>query len=153
MQEYLTQCEQLRKVHGDWGVHYRYTYGVAGERFFREIKDKGHLAASSCPKCKQRFLPPSLYCEDCFAEMSDYQPVQGAGTVHSFTVLHDSLEDKPLPEPIIAAFVQFEGVRGGVLAPLRGVKPDQVKLGLRVKPVINKDQPTHGPADICWMPA
>ncbi len=153
MHEYLTQPEQLRQVHGDWQVHYRYTYGVAGERFFREIKNTGQLVASSCPKCSKRFLPPSLYCEDCFVEMTEYSPVEGAGTVQSFTVLHDSLENAPLPEPIVAAFVQFDGVSGGLLGPLRGLKPDQVKIGQRVKPVIETGQPTHSIVDLAWEPA
>lgn len=153
MLEYLTQPEQLRKVHGDWAVHYRYTYGVAGERFFREMKDHGHLVASTCPKCKQRFLPPSMYCEDCFVEMTDYTPVKGHGTVQSFTVLHDSLEETPLAEPIVAAFVQFDGVRGGLLAPLRGVKPDQVRIGQAVKAAINTQQATHSITDLVWVPA
>ncbi|MHC4093122.1 MAG: Zn-ribbon domain-containing OB-fold protein [Planctomycetota bacterium] len=153
MQEYLTQTEQLRKVHGDWAVQYRYTYGVAGERFFREIKDNGRLVASSCPKCKRRFLPPNMYCEDCFVEMTEYGPVEGTGTVQSFTVLHESLDETPLSEPVVAAFVQFEGVSGGLLAPLRDVKPDQVTIGMPVKLALNTEQPTHGAADICWVRA
>ena len=153
MREYLTQNTEPRKVHGDWTVHYRYTYGVAGERFFRELKDRGHLVASTCPKCKKRFLPPNQYCEDCFVEMTEYAPVQGNGTVHSFTVLHESLEETPLPEPVIAAFVQFEGVAGGLLAPLKGVTPDRVKIGLKVKPVLEAKQPQHSMQDLSWAPA
>ena len=153
MHEYQTQTEQLRKVHGDWGVYYRYTYGVAGERFFREMKDRGHLVASTCPKCRKRFLPPSQYCEDCFVEMTEYSPVASAGTVQSFAVLHESLDETPLPEPIIAAFVQFDGVSGGLLAPLRGIRPDQVKIGERVKAVIEKQKPTHSIADLSFAPA
>ena len=150
---YLTKTDQLRDAPGDWGVHYRYTYGVAGERFFREVKDHGRLVASSCPKCQRRFLPPSQYCEDCFVEMTEYEPVEGAGTVHSFTVLRTSLEETPLPEPLVAAFVKFDGIDGGLLAPLRGVKPDQAKIGMPVKLALETDQPTHSAADLGWVPA
>lgn len=153
MREYLTHTEQPLKVYGDWGVHYRYTYGVAGERFFRELKERAHLLASTCPKCKKRFLPPSLYCEDCFVEMIEYGPVTGPGTVDSFTVLHDSLEERPLPEPIVAAFVRFDGIAGGLLAPLKGIAPQQVRIGLKVKPVIETRQPTGSIRDLAWIPA
>ncbi len=153
MHEYLTRSDQLRQVHGDWQVHYRYTYGVAGERFFRELKDHGHLVASTCPKTGKRYLPPSLYCEDTFVEMTEYSPVQSPGTVQSFTVLHDSLENEPLAEPIVVAFVEFDGVSGGLLAPLRDVKPDQVKIGLKVKPAIDTKQPTNSMVDLAWVPA
>ncbi len=153
MREYLTQTAQLRQVPSDWGVYYRYTYGVAGERFFREQKDHGHLVASVCPKCGRRFLPPSLYCEDCFVEMTEYQPVPGVGTVQTFTVLHESLDESPLPEPLVVAFVQFEGVHGGLLGTLRGVRPDQVRIGQPVKLALRTGQPTPSAADIGWVPA
>jgi len=153
MREYLTQNEQPRQVFGDWGVHYRYTYGVAGERFFRELKDHGHLVASKCPQCGRRFLPPSLYCEDCFVEMSEYAPVSGPGTVHSFTVVHESLEETCLAEPIVAAFVTFEGVTGGLLAPIKGVAPQQVAIGMKVQPVVETARPTHSICDLSWRPA
>ncbi len=153
MREQLTRNLEARAVHGDWGVWYRYTYGPAGERFFREIKDRQRLVASVCPKCGRRFLPPSLYCEDCFVEMTEFQPVAGTGTIDSFTVLHDSLEETRLAEPIIVALVRFEGVTGGCLAPLKGVKPDAVRIGMKVKPVFNTQQPTNSIADLSWSPA
>ena len=153
MREYLTNNAEPKAVPGDWGVWYRYTHGVAGERFFREIKDHKRLVASTCPKCKRRFLPPSLYCEDCFVEMTEYQPVEGLGTVDTFTVLHESLEEQPLPQPIVAALVRFEGVTGGLLAPVGGVGPDQVKIGMKVKPVFEAKRPTNGMADLRWAPA
>jgi len=135
MREYVVKNTELKSVPGDWGVWHRYTYGVAGERFFREVKDHGRLVASVCPQCRHAVLPPSLYCEDCFAEMTEYQPVGDVGTVHSFTVLRESLEETALPEPVVAALVQFEGVKGGFLGALKGVAPEQVRIGMRVKAV------------------
>jgi len=153
MREYLTQNEQPRTVYGNWGVHYRYTYGVAGERFFRELKDRGHLVASVCPKCRRQFLPPSLYCEDCFVEMTEYVPVEGHGTVYSFTVLRESLDETPLATPIVAALVQFDGVAGGLLAPLQGVSPDKVEIGMKVRAAIRAEKATASIADLSWVPA
>lgn len=151
--EYLTRNVEPRQVVGDWGVHYRYTYGVAGERFFRELREQGRLLASSCPRCRRRFLPPSLYCEDCFVEMTEYTPVEGVGTVESFTVLHRSLEDEPLTNPIVAAFVRFEGVTGGLLAPVEGVAPQQVQIGMKVRPVIRPGLPSGSIRDLTFAPA
>lgn len=153
MREYITNATQLKSVSGDWGVWYRYTHGVAGEKFFRQLIEKQELTGSVCPKCKRTFLPASLYCEDCFAEMSEYRAVSGPGTVASFTVLHESLEETPLEQPIVAAFVQYDGVSGGLLAPLRDVAPEQVRIGMRVRPVINSRQPTYTIRDLAFVPA
>ncbi len=152
MREYVTSTTQLKPVTGDWGVWHRYTHGVAGEKFFRALKDKRELTASECPKCKRTFLPASLYCEDCFCEMTATKAVSGAGTVASFAILRESLDETPLPEPVVAAFVQFDGVSGGLLAPLRGVKPEQVRIGMRVKPQIAA-QPSGAITDLSFVPA
>lgn len=135
MQEYLTKNVEPKTVFGDWPVWHRYTYGVAGERFFREMKEHGRFVASTCPQCRRSFLPPIMYCEDCFVEMTEYRPVEGPGTVESFSVLHESLDETPLAEPILIAFVRFDGVTGGWLAPLAGVAPEEVHIGIRVKPI------------------
>jgi len=93
-----------------------------------------------------------LYCEDCFAEMSENRPIAGTGTVHTFSVLHESLEETRLEKPIIAAFVQFDGVTGGLLAPLEGVSPDKVQIGMKVKAAFNTKSPTKSILDLTWVP-
>jgi hypothetical protein len=152
MREHITNAAELKRVSGDWGVWHRYTHGVAGEKFFRALRDKRELTASECPTCKRTFLPANLYCEDCFVELTATRPVAGVGVVASFTVLHESLDEAPLEEPLVAAFVQFEGVTGGLLAPLKGVKPDQVRIGLKVKPAF-APQPTGAITDLAFGPA
>lgn len=153
MTEYLTKNTLPKPVPGNWSVWYRYTYGVAGERFLREINDNRRLMGSFCPQCKKVFLPPSLYCEDCFAEMSEYRPIAGTGTVHTFSVLHESLEETPLAKPIVAAFVQFDGITGGLLAPLEGVSPEKVQIGMKVNVSFNTKTPTKSILDLTWVPA
>jgi uncharacterized OB-fold protein len=141
MREFVTSNSHIKTVPGDWSVWFRYTYGVAGERFMREM-DSGRLLGSVCPKCKRTFLPASLYCEDCFVEMSEQKPVAGDGAIHTFTVLHESLEETRLDKPVVIAFVKFEGVTGGWLAPLDGIPPEKVRIGLKVRPVFKKDKPS-----------
>lgn len=141
MHEYLTRNVEPVQVPGDWNVSHRYTYGVAGERFFREVMDNGRLMASRCPKCSRSFLPPTLYCEACFVEVTDFRAVESQGTVASFTVLHESLDETERGEPVVIAFVEFEGIAGGWLAPLAGVAAEKVSIGMAVKPVFKpKDQ-------------
>jgi len=46
--------------HGDMEAQYIYTAGIAGERFFRELKDNGKLVGTRCPKCDITYMPPRM---------------------------------------------------------------------------------------------
>ena len=135
MWEKITRPGDARSLRGDIPIHHRYTLGVAGERFFKEMRDHRRLLASRCPKCREALLPPKMYCERCFEETTDWIPVEGPGYVESFTVLHISLDEEPLEEPAVVAFIVWEGVRGGLVHRIRGVKPGGVKTGISVEPV------------------
>ena len=148
MLDKVKQPEQARRVSGDVPIYHRYTLGVAGERFFKTLRDQRQILASPCPGCQDRLLPPKMYCERCFEETSDdWSPVEGPGYVRSFTVLHRSLDEEPLDAPEVVALVGWEGVRGGIIHRLGGVDPSDVFLGLAVEPVWSEER-TGAMADI-----
>ena len=134
MLEKIGDPTSVRSRRGDIPIYHRYTLGVAGERFFRAMRDQGQLLASQCPGCNQRFLPPKMYCEACFQETRDWSSVEGPGYVKTYTTLHRSLEDEPLESPVVVALIAWEGVRGGLLHRLEGIDPAAVKVGLEVEP-------------------
>jgi uncharacterized OB-fold protein len=39
---------------GELPVTNRYTYGLAGEKFFRTLKDEGRILGTHCPHCDVR---------------------------------------------------------------------------------------------------
>jgi hypothetical protein len=130
------QIGRVRQMRGEVPIYHRYTLGVAGERFFRAMRDQRQLLASPCPKCHDRLLPPKMYCERCFQETSDdWVPVEGHGRVRSFTVVHRSLDEEPLDAPEVVVLVGWEGVRGGLIHRLREVAPQEVTMGMAVEPV------------------
>ena len=137
MWEKITRSDEALHRRGSIPVHHRYTMGVAGERFFKEMRDQRRLLASRCPSCQEAFLPPKMYCERCFEETTDWMPVIGPGYVKSFTVLHLSLEEEPLDEPILVAIIAWEGKRGGLVHRVAGIKPTarEVRTGMAVEPV------------------
>ena len=134
MLDKIKQPQQARQVTGNVPIYHRHTLGVAGERFFKALRDQRQLLASPCPKCHDRLLPPKMYGERCFEETSeDWAPVEGPGYVRSFTVLHRSLEDEPLDAPEVVALIGWPEVRGGIIHRLQGVDPDQVVMGMEVE--------------------
>ena len=122
---------------GEIPLEYVYTYGRAGEAYFRNLKDKGTFFGARCDKCDITYVPPRTYCEKCFARLEDsYVQVEGSGTVHTYTVLHKNLDGSPKEEPVIMAVVRLDGTDGGVVHYLGGVKPAEVYIGMRVEAIL-----------------
>ena len=124
MLDKIKQAQHARQLSGEIPIYHRYTLGVAGEEFFKAMRDQRQLLASPCPKCHDRLLPPKMYCERCFEETSgDWQTVDGPGYVRSFTVLHYSLDEEPLDIPVVVALVGWPGVQGRDNSSARGDRP------------------------------
>lgn len=133
--EKVSQIDQTKPIRNELPLSYLYTAGIAGERFFREIKDNGKLFATKCPKCNLVYLPPSLFCERCFSQMEDWLVVKHQGTVHTYTISYIDLDGAKLDKPVILAFVQFDGIHGGLVHFLDEIKPEKVKIGIPVEAV------------------
>jgi uncharacterized OB-fold protein len=134
MLEKINRSTASRSVQGSIPMYHRYTLGVAGERFFKALRDQQQILTSRCPQCAKRWLPPKMYCETCFVEMTDWSPVEGPGVVTAFTVLHRTLDEEPLKQPVIAVMVGWDDVEGGLLHRLEGVEPSGVKVDMKVAP-------------------
>lgn len=130
MIEKLGKVEHARFVEGDLGLHFVYTAGVAGEEFLRALQ-KGKLLASTCDRCSLTYLPPRIFCEECFAEITDRHEVLPAGTVVSATRLWVDA-DGAAREPQWVAAIQIDGTDTALL---HRVAADAVAIGDRVEAV------------------
>jgi uncharacterized OB-fold protein len=142
--ERLQYFHEAKSWHGSIPLQNRYTMGLAGEKFFREIKDNGRLLAGRCPQCGYTYLPPHIYCERCFAEVTEWVEVPPEGEVYAFTVLHIDLDEKLLPEPQILALVRFGGIDGGIVHRLGEVDPGEVCIGMPVEVVFKDKEKREG---------
>jgi len=96
--------------------------------------EQGRLLVQRCSACGTHRHYPRPMCPVCHALEPDWVPLQGDGTVHSWTVLHQSgLPGLVMPFPITLLTVDMaEGVR---LLGLLLANPDQSAdqaAGLRV---------------------
>jgi uncharacterized protein len=130
--------------HGDMATEGRYTLGIAGEKFFRAIQEKGQFLGTICHECGIIYVPPRLYCERCFSQLEDWIEVPTTGHVHTFTVVHLDLDGAPLPEPRLMAFVQLDGADGGLVHYLDEVAPEQVYIGMDVEAVFKEKAERKG---------
>ncbi|MFX0068315.1 MAG: Zn-ribbon domain-containing OB-fold protein [Promethearchaeota archaeon] len=137
---------------GHMETDYVYTLGVAGERFFREIKENGKIFGVKCEECNIIFVPPKMYCERCFGKCEDWEEVNDEGVVHTFTVAHVDEKGKPLEKPMVFAFVEIMGTKGGFIHKIGEVNPEDVFIGMEVKAVFEeKDKRTGSINDIKYF--
>lgn len=108
MFEKVADPRDVRLWEGRIPVRHRYTPGVAGEAFFRALRD-GRFVGSRCEVCGITYCPPRLFCERCFAELTPDAKVGPRGTLESFTVGYVGVEGEPLDEPVTVGLVRLDG--------------------------------------------
>jgi uncharacterized OB-fold protein len=137
-----------RVVRGTMPVQYLYTAGAAGERFFQAIKTKGVFMATTCRECQITYLPPRVYCERCFADLSEtWSQVPSTGRVHSYTVVHQDQDGQPVGPPQIVAFVRMDGTDGGLIGRVLQSSLTDVHLEMPVEAVLRPARARRGTLD------
>jgi uncharacterized protein len=143
MLEKITNPERVRTVEGAIPVRHRYTAGVAGDRFFRALRDRGEILGTPCSACGVTYVPGRMFCERCFAELTDWVKVGPGGTLESFTAVHLDLDGQPLVEPAWVGLVMLDGAT--TVLPHRlepnGTEP---RIGSRVEAVIEPKSKRSG---------
>jgi hypothetical protein len=134
---------------GEIPVNYIYTFGLAGETFFRAVKDRGTFLATRCETCGVTFLPPKAYCDRCFAKLEKYFDVGTTGWVETFTVSFKNMDGSDKKRPRILAMVRIDGTDGGIIHYLQGIPFDEIALGMPVQAILKpKAERTGGIEDI-----
>jgi hypothetical protein len=127
---------------GSLPVTSRYTFGLAGERFFRAIREEGRIMGTRCPQCEIVYVPAVAFCERCLSELEEWIDVGTTGEVHTFTILYEGYDGKPLQQPELVAFVRLGD--GGLIHRLGEVKPEDVEIGLIVEAVFKPREERSG---------
>jgi uncharacterized OB-fold protein len=107
--EKLTDPKDIILKEGQIPIRHRYTPGLAGEAFFRALKDRGVLLGSRCESCGITYCPARLFCERCFDELNADVECGPGGTLESFTVGYVGVEGEPLDEPVLMGLVRLDG--------------------------------------------
>jgi hypothetical protein len=129
---------------GHMEADYAYTRGIAGDRFFEEIKKNAQIMGAKCKKCGLIYVPPRLFCEQCFEKLDDWVNVSKSGVVHTYTVAHIDIDGSKLKEPIIWAVIKIDNAHGGLVHKLGETKPEDVKIGMRVEAVFKAKKERRG---------
>jgi uncharacterized OB-fold protein len=142
--------EKVDKLHqtiawrGDIPITNRYTAGIAGETFFRAIKDDAQFLGTYCKTCDLVYVPATLFCERCFDQLDEWVEVENRGMVFTYTVLHRDLDEEPLDPPAVLAYVKLDGADGGLVHYLGEVDPEEIYIGLEVEAVFKAPAEREG---------
>lgn len=109
MFEKVTDPRRVHRWPGSMPVSHRYTAGVAGERFFRALRERGVFLATRCAECGVTYCPARAFCERCLAALHDEIEVGPGGVLESFTVVYRGMDGEPLAEPAVLGLVRLDG--------------------------------------------
>ena len=102
---------KLRHLVGDMEADYIYTPGVAGDKFFKALRDEEKFLAVHYEKCDHTYLPPRMYCERCFSPLDKWIEADPTGVVDTFTQVTENRDGEKLSEPVLVGAV-FEFAAG-----------------------------------------
>ncbi|MFX0200610.1 MAG: Zn-ribbon domain-containing OB-fold protein [Candidatus Hodarchaeota archaeon] len=131
---------------GNMQADYIYTSGVAGDKFFKHLKEKDTFLATKCKKCGKVFFPPRLYCEDCFVEIpeEDWIEVPATGTVRLFTVATINTLGKKMEKPKVIALIDIDKTDGATLGIIQTDNIERDFCGIKVKAVFRPKTEREG---------
>lgn len=127
-----------RPIHyeGLFPVTNRYTFGIAGEKFFRALKEDGVILGTHCPSCNKLYVPGITFCSECLLELEEWRVIENIGSVLTYTILYKNLDGTTRPEPEIVAFIRMGD--GGLIHRLAEIDPNSVTIGMQVAAVIKE---------------
>jgi uncharacterized OB-fold protein len=128
--------------YGNLPVTSRYTAGIAGERFFRAIKDEGKILGTKCHKCQLTYVPGTSFCEKCLAKLTEWVDVGTVGEVITFTFLYHNYDGSRREFPEAIAFIAFGD--GGIIHRLGAIDQDLINIGMKVAPVYKPVEDREG---------
>jgi len=125
-------------VEGALIIPYSYALGTVASRFYTELRDHARLLATRCSTCGKVYMPPVATCLDCFSLLTDWTQLATSGTVTAYTVERRQLSIHPKPAPLIYVIVRLDGADTGLVHLLDGVRPEDVRIGMKVQAVFRE---------------
>ncbi|MFX1255203.1 MAG: Zn-ribbon domain-containing OB-fold protein [Promethearchaeota archaeon] len=127
--------------------NYSRTAGYALGTFLNGLKE-GKILGTKCNVCHRILVPPRLFCEWCFRDTDEWVEVPDTGVVNTYSVSYITTDPKVrLEEPLINGVIWLDGTKldtpasktvrhwGGFLHHFGEVKPEEMKIGMKVKAV------------------
>jgi uncharacterized OB-fold protein len=114
---------------------YAWATGVAIGTFLRGLKS-GEILGTQCDHCGRIAVPPRMFCEWCFKRSESWIKLPDTGRVNTFSISYITTDTTRVKTPTIPAVIEIDSAgSAGFLHIIGEAKPDEVKIGMRVKAV------------------
>ncbi|MEM2244282.1 MAG: zinc ribbon domain-containing protein [Candidatus Bathyarchaeia archaeon] len=142
--------KETSRVYGDWNVgaySWKAPKGYLDE-FIAMLKER-KILGSLCRGCGRVYVPPREFCGRCFEKIEEKVTVSNYGKLLAFLVSPPLQKGKVIiagmdvvamdilkeGETIVLGIVQFEGSSSKMVLPVLNAKPENLRVGTRVKAV------------------
>jgi uncharacterized OB-fold protein len=113
-------------------LDYRYTPGRTTSEGLKAIKE-GRMEGRRCPSCRKVYFPARGGCSMCGQEFAETVRIKETGTLATFAVVNVNFANRVIDLPYVTAEVVFDGADTTTMVLLRGVAPEEARMGMRVK--------------------
>ncbi len=141
--EHLNHLFETKVVEGSFPVQFRYTTGVAGETFFKKLKEEGKIFGTRCNTCQYTYLPPRLFCERCFSELEEWVDVGLDGELYSYALVYRDLNGDSLEHPQIVGLIKFLHADSLFFHYILA-DPSYLRIGMKVQAIIKPARQRKG---------
>jgi uncharacterized OB-fold protein len=113
--------------------------GAARDLAFWEGCERGELHVQRCEACGETWFPSQDRCPVCQSEAIEWMPVENAGTLYTFTIIHGpGTEGRPggleAAYPYAVGVVEIDGGSGARIAGNIIVEPmSEIAIGMRLR--------------------
>ena len=136
----------IKNPKGHYHIH---TYGSLSI-FFKGLTE-GQLLGTRCknPACQEKriWLPPRVYCPDCFETM-EWAAAPRVGRIYTHSTILYPGNGFRLSTPCPLISVEIHGVCTKLMSYLKKGEPE---VGLPIKAVFNTQEPTYTILDLAWV--
>ena len=131
-------------IRDEISIRYAWTAGMAGTRFFTELRDNGRIMGTKCAKCGRVMVPPRIFCERCFTDDVEWVEVGKTGVIQTFAESYLATMGKRLKEPWMLGIIKLDNSDGGLIHYLGEAKPEDLKIGMKVEAVLKPKEEREG---------
>jgi len=122
------------EVLSDVRIEYGYEPGLTLSGFLRALGER-RIEGGRCPSCSKVYVPPRARCPACGVGPMTPVPVDGRGTIVSYTVVHVPVAGALTDPPFAWAWIQLDGADVPFAHLLGDISVEDIRVGQRIQAV------------------
>jgi len=116
-------------------IPYKWSAGIAGTKFFQELRDNKRIMGTKCKQCARVLVPPRIFCEECFTDEVEWVEVKHTGILRTFATSYFSKNGKRLKDPWMVGIIKLDGADGGLVHYIAEADPNKLHIDMKMEAV------------------